>query len=96
MLKSYLFIYNNDVGSRDEVKGVIDSMSNVKTWRYDMPYVFYVISEQSAEQLYQQFAAINGKKGRFMFIEASENSQGQMLEETWYLLSHKRHKPKDT
>lgn len=95
MRKAYLFIYNSIVGSREEVTDVIDSMNRVITWRYDMPNVFYVISEHSAEQLYEQFISINGKKGMFMFVETTNNSQGQMQPETWYLLSNKRHQPKE-
>lgn len=95
MRKAYLFIYDNQVGEREKVKSTIETMSYVLTWRFDMPNMFYIVSEHSAEQLYQQFASINGTNGRFMFIEASTNRQGQMLPDTWYLLTHKYHKPKE-
>ena len=96
MRKAYLFVYDDDVGTRDEVKNVIESMSRVWTWRFDMPHTFYVISDYSAQKLYEQFRVKNGKKGRFMFIEAGGNRQGLMISETWYLLRNKRHKPKDS
>ena len=96
MRKTYLFLFNDTVGTREEVKSVFDSMQRVFTWRFDIPHIFYIISEYSAEQLYQEFVEKNGTKGRFMFIEASTNSQGQMLTDTWYLLTHKHHKPKDS
>ena len=95
MYKSYLFIYDEKVGTREQLKDVFNLMSIVSTWRFDIPHCFYIISESSAQELYEQFIKINEKKGRFMFIETSSNRQGQMLPDTWYLLRNKTHKPKE-
>jgi hypothetical protein len=95
MKKSYLFLYDGNVGTREQMKDVLNIMSRVYTWRFDIPNCFYVISEFSAQQLYDEFIEINGTNGRFMFIEASANRQGQMLPDTWYLLTNKTHKPKE-
>jgi hypothetical protein len=94
MRKAYLFMYDGAVGSREEMKDVLNSMSRVITWRFDIPNCFYVISENSAQELYDEFISLNGTNGRFMFIEPTGNRQGQMLPETWHLLTHKSHKPK--
>lgn len=96
MSRAYLFIYDGNVGTRDEIKAVLSAMSLVTHWRYDIPNCFYVVSEGSAQDLYDQFVQSNGTKGRFMFIEASANRQGQMLPDTWYLLSNKSYKPKSS
>ena len=96
MKKAYLFIYDGTVGTRDEVKNVLNAMPLITHWRYDIPNCFYVVSEGSAQDLYDKFTAINGAKGRFMFIEANPNRQGQMLPDTWYLLTNKDYKPKTT
>lgn len=93
MSKAYLFLYDDVVGSREQLKAVLSAMPQVTTWRFDLPHCFYVISPYSAGDLYNAFIQMNGKKGRFMFIEASTNSQGLMLPDTWYLLTHKTHKP---
>ena len=95
MPMSYLFVYDGGVGTQVTVREVFDRMQKVATWRYDLPNCFYIISDSSAQELYEEFVSINGTKGRFMFIEASTNRQGQMLPDTWYLLTNKRHKPKD-
>ena len=94
MKKSYLFIYDELVGMREEVQNVINKMNKVYTWRYDIPNCFYIISDYSAKEIYDEFVTINGIKGRFMFIETSPNRQGQMLPDTWYLLTNKEHKQK--
>lgn len=96
MRKAYLFIYDDLVGSREEIKSLLNEMSTVRTWRFDMPHCFYIISENSAVEIYNEFESLNGTKGKFMFIEASDNRQGQMLSDTWYLLRNKKHKPKES
>lgn len=94
MRKVYLFIYNDDAGTRDELKNTINLMKTVITWRFDIPHSFYIISENSATELYDEFSKTHGTKGRYMFIECTANKQGQMLPDTWYLLNNKANKPK--
>lgn len=95
MSKLYLFIYNDECGSRDEIKSTFSSMSTLKYWRYDMPYVFYIVSEHTSQELYDEFIKkIN--KGRFMFIESTPNAQGVMLVETWEFINKKSPPKKNT
>ena len=94
MKKSYVFVYNDNVGTREEVKNILGKMSLVETWRYDMPNVFYIISSASAQQITKQFESINGTKGRFIFLEHSRNSQGRLTQDTWFLLNNKYHSRK--
>ena len=89
MKKSYIFVYNDTVGTREEVKNVLDKMPHVKTWRYDMPNVFYIVSDASAQQIAKQFESIAGTKGRFLFLEHTENSQGRLTQKSWFLLNNK-------
>jgi len=91
MRKSYLLVYTDSVGTREEVKSVVDQMSSIITWRYDMPNVFYLISEASAGELAKKFESINGTQGRFIFLEYNDNSQGRLPGKTWHLLNEKYH-----
>lgn len=91
--KAYLFIYNDIVGTREAVQAVLDNMTTVSTWRYDMPNVFYIISSSSAQELSQEFERKLSDRGRYIFVEYSDNAQGRLTEETWYLLNNKTHKP---
>lgn len=93
MRKVYLFIFNDETGTREELKDTLNSMSTVVTWRYDIPHSFYVISENTAIELSDEFLKSRDTKGRFMFIECTENSQGRMLNDTWYFLNYKKPKP---
>ena len=93
MRKSYLFVYNDIVGTREAVRQSLDKMRTVLTWRYDMPNVFYLVSGGSAYDLAREFEAIHGNNGRFIFLEYSPNSQGRLTEESWHLLNATQHKP---
>ena len=48
MTKSYLLVFSDKTGTKDEVKLALNKMTKVKTWRTDMPNCFYVISDNSA------------------------------------------------
>ena len=41
---AYLLIYNDEVGTREEIKDILNRMQMIETWRYDMPNMFYIIS----------------------------------------------------
>lgn len=90
MSKAYLLAYSDDVGSREVVKGYLNSMSEVTHWRYDMPHTFYVISEASAQALSDRFRELGGSKGRFVFVEFTDNHQGWLTKASWHLINHKR------
>ncbi len=95
MRKAYLFLYSDGTGGKDAIRAWANQEPGVLHWRYDMPHSFYVISEKSAADLAQSFMNFNGRKGRFLIVEASENRQGLLPNETWYLLRNKRQKPKE-
>ncbi|MFT0696716.1 hypothetical protein ACDX34_21760 [Acinetobacter bereziniae] len=91
MLKAYLLVFSSI--PKTEIKDTLEKMTNIKHWRSDMSNCFYVISESSAQELYEEFISIRGSKGRFIFMEASDNRQGLLTKETWYLLRNKKRKP---
>ena len=96
MRLAYIFVYSDGVGTREEVKAVLNKIPEIITWRYDMPNTFYVISESPAHVISEKFHSINGDKGTWIFSEVTDNKQGWLTETTWYLLNHKYHKPEPT
>jgi len=93
--KAYIFIYSDGTGGRETIKAWANQEPAVLHWRYDMPHTLYLISEEDASELSDSFINFNGKKGRFMIVEASDNRQGLLPSETWYLLRNKQQKPKN-
>jgi len=92
MKKSYLLVYNDQFGTREQVKAAIDSCSLVITWRYDMPHSFYLISEASAKELGTKLYEARGS-GRFVLTEM-EHYWGRASKDTWHLVKNKSLRPK--
>jgi hypothetical protein len=95
MKKSYVFIYNSTVGDRDTVKDWLNDIPEIIHWRFDIPNSFYLVSEKNAEWLAAKINLRTGKRGRFLITEYSDNSQGWLSEDSWYLLNNKKRKPKN-
>ena len=92
MKHAYLFIYNDSVGTREQVREFIDKRQEISNWRCDLPNMFYLISEKSAGELYEIIQEFNKERGLFLVCEAGQNRQGWLPEETWTLLREK-HNP---
>ena len=92
MKRSYLFIYDDAVGTRNQLKGFLSKRPEVSHWRYDVPHAFYLVSEKSVEELYEIIQEFNQKQGRFLICEVGENKQGWLTKKTWTLLNEKRYK----
>lgn len=84
----YLFIYNDAVGNREYVKSIIESISEINAWRYDMPNCFYLSSDYSAQELTDTILGRIGKSPnrRLLILEITENRQGYLPKATWQFL----------
>lgn len=89
MRKAYLFVYSNDLGTRQEVKRCIDSLEEIIYWRYDMPNSFYLISESTAQKISDGVRAKLGKKRFFITEITDDNKQGFLPRRTWDLINRK-------
>lgn len=89
MRKSYLFTYNEVIGSREEVGKYLDSLSQIINWRYDIPNSFYLVSELSADQISDLILKFTNKKGLFIVTEITSNKQGWLPEKTWAVINKK-------
>lgn len=95
MKKSYLFVYNPSLGTREEVKEFIDSCGEISSWRYELLNTYFIVSEMNANDLYELVSGHFGEgKGIFIISEYVNNSQGLLTERSWRLLNDKRLPPK--
>ena len=94
MKNSYLLIYEDELGTREEIKDLLNRMQIVETWRYDMPNMFYIISTYTAQQIAIQIHELTGGKGRFIVTDYTNNTYGWLFDDSWYLLQNHTHKPK--
>ncbi len=91
MRKLYLFVYNNNLGERQEVSKMLDCIADVTDWRYDLPNCFYIVSEKSSDELTDLILDhCKGKQTfRFLITEISPtNRQGWLPKSTWDFLNN--------
>ena len=94
MTKAYLLAYSSSLGDRDAVKSILNGLTSVSKWRYDLPNSVYIISDHSARQLAEEIRRAAGDKGRFLVTEIPDNSWGWITGESWYLIQNHSYKPK--
>ena len=87
MKRTYLLIYSDRLGTRDEIKEFLDRTSEILNWRYDLPNTFYLVSSLSAEELYEVIQGYNQRRGLFLISEVGENTQGWLPAKSWMLLN---------
>lgn len=93
MRKAYLLLYSEQTGGKEKIRNWLNAEDLVIHWRTDLPSMFYVISEATAADLSESLSKHIGRRGRFLFSEVSDNRQGLLPKETWYLLRNKRRQP---
>ena len=93
MKRTYLLIYSDKLGTREEIRAFLDKRSEILNWRYDLPHTFYLVSDLSAEELYEVIQSHNQQRGFFLISEVGQNTQGWLPAESWVLLNaeHARH-----
>jgi len=90
MNNAYIFLYNDDIGTREEVKKFIDSRREIVNWRYELPNSFFLISPNSAQELSAIIRSFTGEKGKFLVAECGANRQGWLDRETWTFFREKK------
>ncbi len=94
MRKAYLLVFNTSFADRKAIIDTLNICDTVITWRYDLSHAIYIISEYSAHDIAKELESHLGTQGRYLVLEYTENSQGRLTGESWYLLNNKYHKPK--
>ena len=87
MRRSYLFIYSDPVGSRDALTKFFDDRPEILYWRHDLPNTYYLISENTADELARMVQRFNHERGRFLICEVGANKEGWLPRATWILLN---------
>lgn len=83
----YLFIYSDDMGNRETVKALLNSIPQITNWRYDLPNAFYIESVKSADEL-ADLIIERRPNTRFFITEISKsNKQGWLPKDTWTFLN---------
>lgn len=90
MRKAYLLAYSDSLGSQEQIKECLNSISSIRIWRYDMQNAFYIISENNAQTIYQQIKDYFHNNGKFIITEIIwENCYGWLTKKSWHLIENK-------
>ncbi len=90
MKRAYILVYSSDTADRDTIKRWADESPLVPTWRIDLPYSIYLITEASVLELYKDLDHTLGGCGRYIITEISDNRQGRLPLDTWQFLRNKQ------
>lgn len=89
MRKSYLLVYNGATGTREAIRDFLDRLPEVLNWRYETPYSFFLVSEESARHLaFRLRAFAQDEHAAFAVIEITGNSFGWLTPKTWQMIQH--------
>ena len=89
MRRAYILIYNEEVGTRDQVKSYLDSLPEILNWRTELPNSFLVISESDANDIATLMRRFTHDKGRFFVCEIPANNQGWLTKKMWRMINEK-------
>lgn len=96
MKKSYLFVYNPSLGTRDEVKDFVSTCDLITTWRFELVASFFVVSEHSAQEICKEIKNHFGDaKGKYIVTEMKYNYQGWLEKRSWTVINEKKLPPKE-
>jgi hypothetical protein len=91
MKKIYLLIYSSALGTRDQVKALLDEMPEVISWRYEIPYSFFIISERTKKEigLVLHERAHDPKQARILVVDITNDTSiyGWISRDTWNYIS---------
>jgi hypothetical protein len=91
MSRSYLLVYNDAYSSQENMVEVLNKCPTIIFWRYDMPNVFYLTSENDAFAISNDLSRYINNNGKYIVLEYNGNAQGSLTKESWYLLNNRRH-----
>ena len=91
MNKAYLLVYSNALGTREQVRTIVDSIPQIVNWRYEMPHSFYLVSSETAEFLCDRIKEKADKPSPvFLITEISGNRQGWLNPISWNFMKDRK------
>lgn len=88
MRRSYIFVFEDKFGTQEAIKDYIDLIPEILNWRYELPNSFFLVSELSAQELYEKIKPFNAV-GKFLISETTGNKQGWLVKDSWNIMNKK-------
>jgi hypothetical protein len=88
MRRSYIFVFEDKFGTQENVKNYIDNIPEILNWRYELPNSFFLVSDLSAQELFDKIKPFN-ESGKFLISETTSNKQGWLVKDSWKIMNKK-------
>lgn len=86
-LKSYLFVYNEAFGSKEDVINILDRIIEITNWRSDLPHSFYLRTASPTLYIAQKIKKLAlSKNCNFILTEIADDSEGYIPLSSWYFI----------
>ncbi len=94
MKRSYIFAYGPKLGGYDEIKAFLNGSNIIETWRYELPNIFFIVSNKNAEEISDHIRRRFKERDLMHLVaEYTDNSQGWLSNRAWHMLDKKEKLP---
>ena len=83
---SYVLVFSDSVGTREEVRNFIKSRQEVVTWYLCMSNAIFFRSYKTATELQGMFREFTRDKGRFVILDCDTDRNGWLPRSAWGFL----------
>jgi hypothetical protein len=90
MTTPFIFVFNEKLGTRDEVQSVLDKIPEVTYWYACFPNTIFLTSTVSAFELARRVNALIPGAAQARWVIAAidaKNSQGRLPPKVWHLMT---------
>jgi hypothetical protein len=98
MRKTYILSHNSKFGTHEEIVAFINSCELIRTWRRELPFCYFLVSESSAEEICveirKQFSNVDGDTA-YLVAELNANCQGLLEDRSWFIINEHKLPPKE-
>jgi hypothetical protein len=87
MYWTYLFVFDDNVGTHKKVQDFIDGCPEIVNWHTYWPNAFLLVSDSTAAILTDVVQkGLNKRKGRFIIVDTAADRSGWLPQAAWKLM----------
>ena len=80
---AYLLVYDDVVGTREQVKDFLNSRKEILNWYHCLPDSFFIVSNKTANDLTTIFRQFTQDRGRFLILDVNTDRNGWLPKQAW-------------
>jgi hypothetical protein len=96
MKRSYILTFGQGLGTATAVREWADKSPLIETWRAEIQYCVFLVSDHSAKEINTDLEKALGRKGAYLISEYAPNCEGLLTPESWAFLQDLEHDSEPT